>query len=248
MLTIGIIIIIAAAVALFMPTKLGIIAKGFYGLFVKNIAQTPEGAAAIYEEAIDKAQDRYNGASDALQKIAGQCDTAKRKLAESQAKIKDVELKAEKLAQAEQFEKVGLLSEERSGLLAEAANFEQAVKELEPVLQEAKQLAVMTEKELLKLKNEKTTVVENLKRNIQLKEMYDRMDELKRNSNLDKLVGAVREGNQEKREMAVGARSVHENKLSTKLEKINNEANSLASNEYVEQLRQKYAKQGSTKK
>jgi hypothetical protein len=243
MFTIAVIIVIGAAIVLFMPTKLGILLKGFYGLFIKNIAKTPEGASAIYEEAINKAQNRYNSATDALQRIAGQFDTAKRNQADVTLKLKDIEAKAEKMAQTNQFDKVTLLSEERAMLLEELASHDAAIKELEPAMAESKQLTTAMEKELVRLKKEKVMVVDSLRRNIQLKEMYDRMDELKRNTNLDKMVGAVREGNQENRELAAGAKTVHEGKLSTRLERISSEASSLAANEYVEQLKQKYGQQ-----
>ena len=44
---------------------------GWTRIFIKDMATTPEGAEAIYEEKIYEAQDRYNKADDALRVAAG---------------------------------------------------------------------------------------------------------------------------------------------------------------------------------
>lgn len=56
--------------------------KGFGRLFVKDMAQTPEGADAIYGEKIDQAQDSYNRADNALRLASGKLQNAQRDLKE----------------------------------------------------------------------------------------------------------------------------------------------------------------------
>ena len=51
--------------------------KGFIRLFIKDMASTPEGAEAIYTEAIDKAQENYNEASDSYRMVAGEYEHSK---------------------------------------------------------------------------------------------------------------------------------------------------------------------------
>ena len=45
--------------------------SGITRVFIKDMASTPEGAAAIYSEKIDQAQDRYNKADNAYRIAAG---------------------------------------------------------------------------------------------------------------------------------------------------------------------------------
>lgn len=231
---------IVAALGLLMFTKPGVLIKGFIGLFVKNVAQTPEGAEAIYQEAIEQTQDRYNEASDAVNRISGQLDTAKRNLAGAQARLKECEQKCQQFVVAGKDEQAAIYAEERELILEEVDHFKITMGELEPLRREAEQILQFQEKELKRLKLEQKTVVDNLRRNIQVKEMYDTMDSLKRGSNLDKMMGYVKDGAQEKREMAVGARVVHESKVSTKIQKADAEARQMGGNSYLESLKSKY--------
>ncbi len=237
-------IILGVLVLIFilMFTKPGVLLKGMWGLLFKNIAQTPDGAEAIYQEAIEKTQDKYNEASNALQKIAGQLETAHNNFNNTKKRLKDCEEKCENLVAAGKTEQAILFAEERESILTEYENYKTTIEELQPMRIEAEHILQFQEKELRRLKLEQKTVVGNLRRNIQVKEMYDTMDNLKRNSNLDKMMGHVKDGAQEKREMATGAKVLHESKLSTKLEKANVEATKLNSNSYLESLKTKYKK------
>ena len=59
---------------------------GWTRIFIKDMATTPEGAAAIYAEKINEAQDKYNKADNALRMASG-------KLATEQDKLKLLEKK-----------------------------------------------------------------------------------------------------------------------------------------------------------
>jgi phage shock protein A len=234
---------VIALAGLLISGKLRTLVKGFIGLFVEDVAKTPEGAAAVYTEAIDKAQDDYNKASNALQKIAGQLQTAKMSLQELQIKIKSCEEKCERFASLGQFEKVEMYGQERQDLMEEKDHTETVIKNLSPIFEEAKKLTEFNELKLVKLKKEKVNVVNNLKLNKQLKEMYDDMDELKNTSNIDKLLEAVKEGSKESMESATGAKVLHESKRSTKLSNADAEVKAMQNSDYVDSLKKKYQKQ-----
>lgn len=236
----GVIVLILAA--LILSGKFRVLVRGFFGLFVQNIAKTPEGAEAVYNQVIEKAQNDYNTANDALQRIAGQLDTAQKTVASVKDAIKAAEAKCEQFAKANQFEKVEIFANERNDLFDDLEIHETAVKELTPLFEEAKLLNNTLEAKLAKLKKEKTQTISKMKLNTQLKDMYDGMNELKNTTNADKLLDAVKEGAKEKRELAVGAGVVHNNKLSTKIDKANAEAKTLTSNSYVDELKKKYGK------
>lgn len=230
-----------ALVAIVMFTKPGVLIKGFLNLFVKNVAQTPEGAEAIYQEAIEKTQDKYNEASNALQRVAGQLHTANENLVNANKKLKECEAKCERLVASGKEKEALYFAEERELIITDIEQCEVTISELEPIYNEAEEIKLFQEKELKRLKLEQKTVVDNLRRNIQVKEMYDTMDELKKNSNLDKMMGYVKEGAQEKKEQAIGARVEHNSKLSTKIERAEAEAKRLSGSAYLESIKAKQA-------
>ncbi|MNJ90294.1 hypothetical protein D3C87_78890 [compost metagenome] len=234
------VVVVIIAVVLFGGGKLRTLLKGFVGLFVEDLAKTPEGAAAVYTEAITKAQNQYNIANDTLQKVAGQLETAKSDLAETIKEIADCEKKAENFAKAQQWDKVELFGNQRNELLEESENQKANIARLTPIYEEAKVINNNLEQKLVKLKKDKVRVVNDLKMNKQLKGMYDDMDELKNNNDIDKLVDAVKTGVRDSRETAVGARTVHENKVSTKVANANAEAKKLEGSAYVEELKKKF--------
>lgn len=241
-------IVVLAGILLFGRSKLGTLLKGFIGLFVEDLTKTPEGAEAVYNQAIEKAQDDYNQANDTLQKVAGQLDTAVRQADMLKKKVTDAETRAESFAKQGQFDKVELFAREREDLLEELEAQSGIIKELRPIYEEAKTINTHLEEKLVKLKKEKVRIVADLKRNKQLKSMYDDMDELKNTTNVDKLLDTVKNNVKETREQAVGARTVHNNKTSTKIDAAKQEAKKLQSSDYAEQLKAKYAKNNTPNK
>jgi|SRR6185312_11397603 len=241
-IVLGIIVIVLAGVFIFGGKPLRVLLKGFIGVFIEDRAKTPEGAAAVYNQVIDKAQNDYAIAHNTLQKVAGQLDSSKKSVVSTKDKIQKSEEKCEAFAKAGQFDKVDLFAEQRDNLIEELGNHERAVKELEPIFEEAKRISNYLEKKLTQLKADKVRAINDLKLNKQLKDMYDDMEELKNTTNIDKLLGSVKEGVKDSREQAVGARVVHGNKLSTKISDADEEAKKLVRNDYAEELKRKYQK------
>lgn len=241
-LIVSLVVIVLAAILLFGGGKLITLLKGFVGLFVEDLAKTPEGAAAVYSQAIDKAQNDYNLANNTLQKVAGQLDTAKRNIEATKIKITQTETKCESLVKAGQIDKASLFAQERNDLIDELENQTRIANELTPIHEEAKKINNHLEAKLKQLKKDKDRVINDLKLNKQLKSMYDDMDELKNVDNVDKLLDSVKTGVKDGREKAVGARVVHENKLSTKISNADAEAKKLQSDSYIEDLKKRYQK------
>jgi len=239
-IVLGIIVIVLAGVFIFGGSKLRVLLRGFVGLFVEDLAKTPEGVAAVYNQAIEKAQNDYNTAHNTLQKVAGQLDSSQKSVITTKDKLQKAEEKCEAFAKAGQFDKVELFAQQRNDLLEELESHERAVKELEPIFEEAKRISNFLEQKLSKMKKEKVRVINDLKLNKQLKDMYDDMDEMKNVTNVDKLLDSVKEGVKDSREQAVGAKVVHGNKLSTKISNADEDAKKLVSNDYVEELKRKY--------
>ena len=88
----------------------------------------------------------------------------------------------------------------------------------------------------------KKEVVENMKVKAQLNEVYDSMDDLKNVTATDKLLDSIKEKNDDLNASVAGARTIHENKTSTKIQRANEEAKKLQSDDYLESLKKKYNK------
>lgn len=242
---IGVAAVIFAGVLIFFP-KSRVLFKGFVNLFFDDLAKTPEGAAAIYNEKISKMKKDYVKANDTLQSLAGKVDSASRELKQYQNELNLIETRCERLAEAGKFEDIDLISQERDNILDEIEVRKTLLEELAPRVQEAQLINEKLEAQIKTLERDKSKAVNELKLNKQLKETYDMMDELKSKDYTDEMMNVVKQGVKETRETAVGARVVHENKLSTKLEHAEAEAKKLERSAYAEELRKKYANQNKT--
>ena len=77
--------------------KLKVLIGGFLNIFVEDMAKTPEGAKAVFQQAIDEVQDRYNKASDTLNRFTGEQTSVKRSIAKLNEELQDAERKCEYL-------------------------------------------------------------------------------------------------------------------------------------------------------
>lgn len=211
-------------------------------IFVKDLAQTPEGAEAIYQVRIDEAQDAYNQASDRYRKQTGKLAGEKKKLAQLETELKKVEQNAEALVKVGNIEAAQIQVEHRAELLNDIDRSKQLVIAYEKVAKEAEQVFKHNEQKLQNTKKEAREIVENMKVKQQLEEAYDDLDELKSTSTTDKLIESIREKNKNLNESVEGARILHENKTSTKISRANEAAKQVANDDYLESLKKKYNK------
>lgn len=216
--------------------------KGFFRIFVKDIATTPEGAEAIYGEKIDSAQDAYNKADNALKVASGKLSNAKRDMENLKTRLAKVEAECESFVKNGKMDMAQLKAEEREEICADIKRHEELIRAYETATNTAKEAQQMCERNLRKLKKESRDVVENMKVKQQLKEVYDDMDELKNVTATDKLLDSVREKNNDLNAIVEGSKVVHESRTSTKLQKAEAEAKKMQSNDYLDALKKKYNK------
>lgn len=238
---IGIIIIIVIALLVLFPEFRALL-NGFTRLFIKDMATTPEGAEAIYGEKIDQAQDSYNKADNALKVAAGKLSVAKRDLENLKTRLSKVESECESLVKNGKIDLAQIKADEREEVLSDIKRHSELVKAYESAANTAREAQEMCEKNLRKLKRESKEVVENMKVKKQLKEVYDDMDELKNVTATDKLLESVRDKNKDLDSVVEGSKVVHNNKISTKLQKADAEAKKMQSNDYLQTLKKKYNK------
>lgn len=214
--------------------------KGFFRLFIKDMAETPEGAEAIYEEKIHEVENAYNTASDSLKRAAGRLATEQKNLEYLSNKLKSVERECEALVQSGKDEDALIKVEERGEILSSINRTKQLVLAYSQAKEEAQAAFNHCEKSLIKLKREKTEIVENIRVKGQLKEIYDDMDELKVVTATDKMLDTVRTKNKDLNSEIEGAKVLHENKLSTKISKAEATARQVQDDDYLANLKKKY--------
>lgn len=216
--------------------------KGFIGIFIKDMATTPEGAEAIYRDKIDEAQEKYNIADDAFKKISGRLSMARRDMEVLLERRKKVESECEALVKNNKLEAAQLKCEERDEILEDIRRTQEKIKVYEINEADAKEAFEAWEKKLRTLRKESKNVVENMRVKQQIKEAYDDMDELKKTTATDKLLDDIRDKNRDLDAVVEGSRKVYDSKLSTKIARAETEAKKVASNDYLESLKKKYNK------
>lgn len=215
---------------------------GWTRVFIKDMASTPEGAAAIYEEKINEALDRYNKADDALRVAAGKLEIEGNKLKVLEKKLIDTEEKCETLVKSGKYELAQIQAELREEIIADIERSKKLIDAYAAAKKDAMEVHKSCAANLKKLKRESKEVVENMKVKAQLNEVYDSMDELKSVTATDKLLVSIKEKNDDLNASVAGARVIHENRISTKVQRANEQAKQLQSNDYLESLKKKYNK------
>lgn len=236
----AVIIVLALIVFPGVRGKLKILVGGFLNLFVEDMAKTPEGAEAVYQEAIEDMQGKYNQASTVYNKLVGERSSMERKIERLKQELASTEQKCESLVRSGKMDDAKVFSERRAELLAEIKSNESYLKEIKPRVDEAKEIHAACEKRLRDLKREKTAVVNELILNGTMKGIFDDLDELKRVKDVDKLLGTVRDHRENLRKEVAGASEVHNNKASTKIQKAEANASAAVADDYLESLKTKY--------
>lgn len=214
--------------------------KGFTKIFIKDMATTPEGARAIYEEKIDKLQEVYNKSDESLRLAAGKYEQSKTELGQLQKRLQKVEQECENLVRTGKMELAAVKAEERQDIIEKIANVDDMVTKYEEATKQAKMIHEQAERELKRTKSEAKETVQRMKDNQNLTELYDNLNDLKNTDGVDKLIEAVKDRDKELSQMAVGAKVVHQNKLDTKLQIAEKESYRQETFDYLKSLQAKY--------
>lgn len=235
-------IVVVIVVIMALTDKGRFMLKAMYNSLFFDAAKTPKGAEKIYQQAIEEAKEKFSKASDNLMKVAGLLNKAETELKNSLKSQEEIKSNMEYYAKLKQFDKVDLYGEELFSIEESIVLYKEQVQKYSLMKKEAETLANMFEQQLSKLKREKQATIRQLEMNIQTKEMYDDLDELKSTKGSQKMLDAVKEGLSETSDVAAGARIVHNSKHSTKIQQANMESRKHSSSSYAEELKKKYNK------
>lgn len=220
--------------------KLKVLIGGFLNIFVEDAAKTPEGAAAVFSQAIEQAQDQYNKSAETLNKLSGELIHTKNAVTKINRDLQDTEATCERLVKAGNMRDAEVYSSRRIELMNELKQKQDYIAKLEPMVKEATQIHDACGKKLLELKRNKKETIEKMKMNVQMKDLLGDLDELKKDTATAKMLDVVMDGSSDLQKEVDGARIVHENKTSTKIARAEQNAAQLRSDEYLESLKKKY--------
>lgn len=160
--------------------KLKVLVGGFLNIFVEDIAKTPEGAKAVFQQAIEEVQERYNKAGDTLNRFVGEQSSVQKNLNKLYGELKDVESKCESLVRSGNMADAAIFSTRREEILFEISQKEGYLREIEPMVKEAQTVYEAYDKKLRELKKQSRMTVEFVADTAQFKnpeEAYAIMDE-----------------------------------------------------------------------
>lgn len=209
---------------------------------VQDVAQTPEGAEAYFNEAIREYEERYNKVSDILREYTGVLETTKQDLERFLAKVRSIEKQCETLVSRNQVEDANTLAGERENILTQIKSCQNKIAILEPQVNETKVMYTEVQTRLKALKQKKNQVVSELKLNKEAEKIYDDFDSLKNTTELDRMMAAVDEGYKKSTSRAIGARTLYNESQSTKVTKAIGNADKLQTSSYIDELKKKYQK------
>lgn len=220
--------------------KLKVLVGGFLNVFVEDAAKTPEGANAVFNQAIEEMQDKYNRAANTLNKLSGELKHAEVAVENISKEIKDVEATCERLVKANQMKEAEVYAARRTELVTELEQKHECIARLKPMVADATQIHDAVGRKLRELKRSRKETVDKLKMNGQLKDLLGDLDELKKDTATSKMLDAVMDGSKDLQKEVDGARVVHENRTSTKIANAEQKADKLKNDEYLESLKKKY--------
>lgn len=238
---IGVIVLLVLIVFPGVRGKLKVLLGGFLNIFVEDIAKTPEGAEAVYQQKIEEMESQYNQASAVYHKLEGEKRGLENAIKQLNETLKRLEQQCESLVSRGKMEEARVVSEQRSDLLLEAETKRKYLKEITPRVEEARDIHSACGRNLQKLKKEKKQVIDELVLNGTMKNVLNDLDELKRSSDTDKLLGSIRDYKEDLRKEVAGASAVHNNKTSTRMQKAESAARQSEADVYLEQLQKKYS-------
>lgn len=240
----GALIVVALALVIFpgFRKKLKVLAGGFLNIFVEDLAKTPEGARAVYDQAIEEAQTQYNEADDMYRRQAGALDQLRTKIKSLEGELQTTERKCESLVRAGDTVNARVYSQRRTEIVTELEQKRTYERDLALAVQEVQNIHTLTGERLRKLQAEKKQVIDGMKLDESMKSVLDDLDDLKRSTEVDKMLGTVKDHAADLRKEVQGGMIVHANRASTKISAAERASADAGADEYLASLQAKYGK------
>ena len=238
-------IIIAVVVILFalvVSGKLRALVKAFLNLFVEDLASTPEGAEALFNQKEEEVEEKFRKADTIYKKVAGQRKRCKEELENLEVKLTTIESQCERLAKAHDEEGLDIKIAERAYTIEDIDIHKDTLKTLEAALKDASEARSACEENLNQIRKKKKQIVTQMKRNRDMKDIYDDLEGIGAGDHTSKLLDKVIERGDDLADIVAGSKEAYETKTSTKAKKVDQRLKSSANDDYKQQLLNKYKK------
>ena len=237
-----IIAVLVIVFALAISGKLRALVKAFFNLFVEDLAATPEGAEALFNQKEEEIDEKFRRADAVYKKVAGQRKRCKDTIAELEAKLVQIEAQCDKLAKMQDMEGLDIKIAERADIVDEISINKQTLITLEGALKDASEARAACEENLRIIQKKRKQVVTQMKRNRDMKDIYDDLEGIGAGDHTSKLLDKVIERGDDLADMVAGSKEAYETKASTKAKKVDQRLKSSANDDYKQQLLNKYKK------
>ncbi len=236
------IVIAVILFALIISGKLRALAKAFLNLFVEDLASTPEGAEALFNQKEEEVEEKFRRADTVYKKVAGQRKRCKDELEELENRLKTNENQCERLAKAGDEEGLDIKIAEHGDIKDDIAMHQDTLKTLEAALKDATEARSACEENLNQIRKKKKQIVTQMKRNRDMKDIYDDLEGIGAGDHTSKLLDKVIERGDDLADVVAGSKEAYETKTSTKSKKVDQRLKSSANDDYKQQLLSKYGK------
>lgn len=241
LITSGVLCLLALIMFPEVRKKCSVLIRGAANVFVEDRAKTPEGANAIYTQAINEAEEQYRDTKEIYYRLSGRKKRVETEIADIKEKIKQAEIRVEAFARKGDRENAKLYADQIVQLKSTLKSKEQALVNLTPSVDRAKQAYEASAKKVTSLKAQKQDVISQMETNRMTKQLMDDLDDVCKNNATDKMLDAVREGAGILQEESNGAVAAHEAKVSTRIANAERAAEEAESEAYLDAIMKKYS-------
>lgn len=235
-----ILMIVLILAILIVSGKARAIGKAFLNLFIEDMAATPEGAEALYRQKEEEVEDMFRKADGVFKKIAGQLSRNEEELKSLQNELPKIEKACEKLAKNNDIEGLEIKAQERQDVIEDIENHKSVIQELSQAKEAAFRSRKACEDDLAEIKKRHKKTVSDMKRNAQMKEVYDDLEGIGANNHTSKLLERVEEKSRDLDDMVEGSRQAYESRTSTKSKRLNERLKKSDADDYAQNLLRKY--------
>ena len=236
------IIIFAFIFILIISGKARALVTAFFNLFIEDLAATPEGAEALFNQKEEEVNDKFRRADNVYKKVAGQRKRCKDELESLKNKLSNIESQCERLAQAQDDEGLTIKVNERADVIEEIDIHKETLKTLEVALKDATEARTACEENLNQIRKKRKQVVTQMKRNRDMQSIYNDLEGIGAGDHTSKLLDKVIEKGTDLEDLVVGSKEAYETKTSTKARKVDQRLKTSANDAYKQELLNKYKK------
>lgn len=239
-----IVVLVLAVLALVLSGKFRTLCKAFFNLFVEDLAATPEGAEALFNQKEEEVKDKYRKADDVFKKVVGQKKRCEDELAALTKQLTKLEADCEALAKMGDENGLTIKINERADVLEDIELHKESLGTLSAAYTDASEMRAACEENLNQIQKKRKQVVAQMKRNRDMKAIYDDLEGIGANDHTSKLLDRVIEKGTDLDDMVAGSKASYESKTSTQSKKVDQRLKSSSNDEYKKMLMNKYKNNG----